>query len=65
MTKLYRLIDIQTEEDVAESLDLDGLREIANDIYWQEDEEEFSKAGYDEMYYALLGCDYEGEVINE
>lgn len=65
MTKLYRLIDVQTEEVVAESLDLDGLREVVNDIYWQEDEEDFSGAGYDEIYYALLGCDYGVEVINE
>lgn len=65
MTKLYRLINVQTEEVVAESLDLDGLREVANDIYWQEDGEDFSEAGYDEIYCALLGCDYEVEVVNE
>lgn len=60
---LYRVVDVQTEEVVYEDVTIEDLRVILNDIFWQEHEPDFSEATYDEIYYALLGCDYEVDVI--
>lgn len=60
---LYRVVDVQTEEVVYEGVTIEDLRVILNDIFWQEYEPDFSEATYDEIYYALLGCDYEVDVI--
>jgi len=60
----YKLIDLQTGEVVSAGLSIDELRWMLNDIFWQEDELDFSDAYYNEIYYTLLNCDYE-VIIDE
>lgn len=63
MSEKYRVIDLQTDEVVSTDLDIDDLRMMLNDIFWQEGEPEFSNADYDEVYYTLLNCEYKIEEM--
>ncbi|WP_133120581.1 hypothetical protein [Heyndrickxia camelliae] len=57
----YKIIDLQTDKVIAVNQTEEDLKVFANDLYWQ-DETSFENSTYEEVYKAILGCDYDVET---
>lgn len=58
---IYKLIDLHNNETIYSNADIDVLRMFLNDIFWDEDGADFSESSFEDVYEALLCCEYDIE----
>jgi hypothetical protein len=62
MNYTYTIIDVQTDEIVAEGQTVVGLKMFANDLFWLDEDIDFDESSFEDIKSAIEACDYNLEI---